>query len=177
MKPHRIAIALSILTFATLLGGVSTASAAAPYCGIIWGSQEKAVLQGSQAPITNARTGRHDCWDRLVIDLNGTPPSGYHVRYVDSYQAFTYGPGLSVTGGAVLQVRAYAPTTAWSTGQHIVTPSQFSSGGYRTFRDLVYGGGDQYNNDFGLGVRARLPFRVFTLTSPSRLVVDVAHQW
>ena len=32
----------------------------------------------------------------------------------------------------------------------------------------------------GLGVRARLPFRVFTLTGPgsgSRLVVDVAHRW
>nr|WP_280956330.1 hypothetical protein [Cellulomonas flavigena] len=33
---------------------------------------------------------------------------------------------------------------------------------------------------FGLGVRARLPFRAFVLAGPgsgSRLVVDVAHQW
>jgi len=31
----------------------------------------------------------------------------------------------------------------------------------------------------GLGVRARLPFRVFTLTdaTTSRLVIDVAHHW
>lgn len=32
----------------------------------------------------------------------------------------------------------------------------------------------------GLGVRARLPFRVFALDGPgdgSRLVVDVAHRW
>jgi hypothetical protein len=32
----------------------------------------------------------------------------------------------------------------------------------------------------GLGVRARLPFRVFTLDGPgsmSRLVIDVAHHW
>jgi hypothetical protein len=32
----------------------------------------------------------------------------------------------------------------------------------------------------GLGVRARLPFRVFKLDGPgegSRLVIDVAHQW
>ena len=30
------------------------------------------------------------------------------------------------------------------------------------------------------GVRARLPFRVFTLTGPdsgSRLVIDIAHTW
>jgi hypothetical protein len=32
----------------------------------------------------------------------------------------------------------------------------------------------------GLGVRAKLPFRVFTLNGPdghSRLVIDVAHRW
>jgi hypothetical protein len=32
----------------------------------------------------------------------------------------------------------------------------------------------------GLGLRARLPFRVFTLSGPgstTRLVIDVAHAW
>jgi hypothetical protein len=32
----------------------------------------------------------------------------------------------------------------------------------------------------GLGVRGRLPFRVFTLDGPgagSRIVIDVAHRW
>ena len=65
--------------------------------------------------------------------------------------------------------------------------------GYRTFRQvkrvsevsdftsddepLVVGGTFQV----GLGVRARLPFRVFTLPGlrpgSSRLVIDVAHRW
>jgi hypothetical protein len=34
--------------------------------------------------------------------------------------------------------------------------------------------------EIGLGVRARLPFRVFPLAGPgdgSRLVIDVAHRW
>ncbi|HEX6597477.1 MAG TPA: hypothetical protein VF045_11105, partial [Acidimicrobiales bacterium] len=76
---------------------------------------------------------------------------------------------------------SYAPSGGtWTVGQHIVTPAQFSAGGYRTFRDLVFGGGNQHNTDIGLGVRGRLPFRVFTLAGPgssSRLVIDVAHQW
>ena len=47
--------------------------------------------------------------------------------------------------------------------------------GYRTFRSTRYGGSFEAITQFGLGVRARLPFRVFRL--PDRLVVDVAHHW
>jgi hypothetical protein len=182
MKPHRIAIALSALTLTGLLGNVPTASAAdAPYCGITWGSQPKAVLQSTGAPVADARTGRHDCWDRLVVDLGGAPASGYDVRYVDSYRSLGLGPVVPVAGGAIVTVRAFAPANVtWRSGDHVVTPRQFSSGGYRTFRDLVYGGSNGLNTEFAVGVRARLPFRVFTLPGPgdnSRLVIDVAHRW
>jgi hypothetical protein len=59
-------------------------------------------------------------------------------------------------------------------------PDQFTAGGFRTFRDVVYGGTYEGYSSIGLGVRARLPFRVFKLDGPgtgSRLVIDVAHQW
>ncbi len=52
--------------------------------------------------------------------------------------------------------------------------------GYRTFRQVRYVESFEAVTVFGLGVRARLPFRVFTLDGPdggSRLVVDVAHRW
>ncbi|HEX6597111.1 MAG TPA: hypothetical protein VF045_09260, partial [Acidimicrobiales bacterium] len=100
MRPHRIAIALSAMLLTVLLGSVPTASAA-PYCGITWGSLTKTVLSGTEAPITDVRTGRHDCWDRLVIDVGGTPAPGYGVGYVDSFQPFGGGSALPVTGGAV----------------------------------------------------------------------------
>lgn len=53
-------------------------------------------------------------------------------------------------------------------------------GGYDTFRQVAFLGTFEGETQIGLGVRARLPFRVFTLTGPgagSRLVVDVAHRW
>ena len=53
-------------------------------------------------------------------------------------------------------------------------------GGYRTLRDVVYGGCFEGRTTFGVGVRARLPFRVFTLAGPgtrSRIVLDMAHRW
>ncbi len=101
-----------LMGLALLLVPASPASAA-PYCGFVWGSLDKAAPGLSVAPVTNVRTGRHTCYDRLVIDLAG--------------------------------------------------PGTFE--GYTTV---------------GLGVRARLPFRVFELAGPgtgSRLVVDVAHRW
>ena len=52
--------------------------------------------------------------------------------------------------------------------------------GYRTFRQIAWAGSFEGRTTVGLGVRARLPFRVFTLAGPgdgSRLVIDVAHTW
>ena len=52
--------------------------------------------------------------------------------------------------------------------------------GYTTFRQVAWAGSFEGQTSIGLGVRARLPFRVFTLAGPgggSRIVVDVAHRW
>jgi hypothetical protein len=191
MRSHRSSVALlSALTFTTLLlGAAPAARAATPYCGITWGSLAKFSPTGTQAPVVGARVGRQDCYDRLVIDLGGTPAAGYNVRYTDGFRSAGGGSTPAVSGGAILTATVFAPdfdasgrrTVSWSVGTHIVTPQQFTSGGFRTFRDLVYGGNyEGAETAFGLGVRARLPFRAFTLDGPnggSRLVIDVAHQW
>jgi hypothetical protein len=47
---------------------------------------------------------------------------------------------------------------------------------YRTLRDVVYGGGFERRLTFGVGVRARLPYRVFILPvsdSGGRLVIEL----
>ena len=50
--------------------------------------------------------------------------------------------------------------------------------GYSTLRAVEYGGSFEGYTTIGLGVRARLPMRVFTLPGPGNgFVVDVAHHW
>jgi len=52
--------------------------------------------------------------------------------------------------------------------------------GYRTFRQVAWAGSFEGSTTLGLGVRARLPFRVLQLPGPgtgSRVVIDVAHTW
>ncbi|MCA1703043.1 MAG: hypothetical protein LC808_07125, partial [Actinobacteria bacterium] len=52
--------------------------------------------------------------------------------------------------------------------------------GYSTLRDVVYAGCFEGRTSVGVGVRARLPFRVFMLAGPGsggRIVLDIAHRW
>ncbi len=154
-----------------------------PYCGITWGSATKSGGTLSQAPLITTRTGQHDCFDRVVFEFNG-PANGYVVTYGEAY---TQGRGLALSpytaGGALLNVVLLEPaydqsgviTYPHRAGDHVANVL-----GYRTLRDVVFGGSFEGYTTFAVGVRAQLPFRVFVLSGPdthSRIVLDVAHQW
>lgn len=177
-------VAAAALSVTLVAGGISTARAqTSPYCGITWGSLQKSDMRMTPAPVVGARIGQQSCYDRLVVDIAGTPAPGYIVRYTDGLRQPASGNPIPVAGGAVLTITALAPaydtngnsTVPWRPGTHIATPTTF-----QTFRDVVYAGTFEGETTLGLGVRARLPFRVFTLAGPgsgTRLVIDVAHRW
>ena len=158
-------------------------ASAASYCGLVWGSLAKTNQAMGAAAVTNVRSGQHYCFDRLVIDFKGKT-NGYNVRYVS--QVVQDGSGLPVKlrGGAFLQVTAHSPAYDNATGKATFTPANRSEvtkvSGYQTFRQVAWAGSFEGYTTLGLGVRARLPFKVFTLDGPgsgSRLVIDVAHHW
>jgi hypothetical protein len=170
------------------VGGIASAgavtSAAAPYCGIRWGSLPKGGGSMNPSPLVASRAGQHSCFDRVVFEFAG-PANGIEVHYAD--EVFTAGQGLPLSpataGGALLSVHLLEPaydeagqaTFAHRTGEHVA-----NAAGYRTLRDVVYGGSFEGNTTFAVGVRARLPFRVFVLSGPGshrRIVLDVAHRW
>jgi hypothetical protein len=182
------ALAITLSAAGAAQAGLTSSAVPAPYCGIRWGSLPKASPTMTQAPIIGARVGRHTCFDRLVIDLGAIPAAGFSVRYANGFSHQASGAMLLVHGGAIIKVTVNAPaydadgnpTTTWGGGTVIRRPDQFSRAGFRTFSDLVFGGSFEGYSSFGLGVRARLPFRVFQLAGPgggSRLVIDVAHRW
>src|SRR5699024_2053829 len=81
---------------------------AAPYCGITWGSLADSVAGYSSATVTNVRTGRHDCFDRMVIDLKGKV-KGYDVRYVSAVYTEGQGKLVPLAGAADLRIIVKAP--------------------------------------------------------------------
>ena len=90
---------------------------------------------------------------------------------------------MPLRGGAFLEIvvgPAYDPNTGAATYAPANRRELVNVSGWRTFRQVAYGGSYEGETTIGLGVRARLPYRVFTLAGPgsnSRLVIDVAHRW
>ena len=158
------------------------AADAAPYCGIRWGSLDKSADNTLTGPIVNVRAGQHPCHDRLVIDFDGGGKA--YVRYVDAVLTQGRGSVLPLRGSAFLEIIVVSPTYDVNTGLPTYDPANpmelVDVAGWRTFRQVALGGSYEGYTTIGLGVRARLPFRAFTLAGPgggSRLVIDVAHRW
>jgi len=180
-----IAVATAIAAMAVL--APSTAQAA-PYCGITWGSLDKSAGTLTTDALYDVRAGRHGCFDRLVLDVTDVDaagaPAGYSVRYVPAVRQDGSGNVIPLRGGAfleiVLQVSTSDPFNGSPTYLPINPRELVNVNGFSTFRQVAFGGSFEGNTTIGLGVRARLPFRVFTMDGPadgSRVVIDVAHRW
>lgn len=183
------AVVVLFLAAASSISFGSTREAAADAaCTSPWGSLPRAgtFMDSSGEFVTrvvNVRSGRHECFDRLVIDLDETP-AGYDVQYVDESTALSTGLEHPLRGGAIIDITVTGMDGATDRGGDRFEPVDRSEavgvGGSRTFRQVAYNGPFEDKDRVWLGVRARLPFRVFTLSGPghgSRLVVDVAHRW
>ncbi|MFE9773239.1 hypothetical protein ACFYOV_16475 [Streptomyces sp. NPDC005931] len=178
-----VALVGATLATATIPAAATPAAATqATACPTGWGSLAKSAGTGTVTPVRNIRTGRHACYDRMVVDLPGAGRGvGYSVRYVDRLLQDGSGRHIPVAGGAVLEVRVTAPAYDPETGAPTY-PARAGRPlpgvdltGYRTFRDTRFAGSFEGDTQVGLGVRARLPFRV--LRVEDRVVIDVAHNW
>jgi hypothetical protein len=160
-------------------------SASASTCEAQWGSLVKKRAPSTSEQITDVRSGRHRCFDRLVVDLDahGDGRPGYRVGYVQKVVMEGSGTNVPLRGGARLQIIVKAPAYD-DHGQPTYTPANANEltdvSGYRTFRQVAWAGSFEGWTTIGLGVRARLPMRVLVLNDADgghRVVVDVAHRW
>lgn len=175
------AVALAISTLSALLTGAtvnaSTATPAAT-CAVTWGTQTKSAGLLHTPPLLAVRAGQHTCFDRVVFEYSGLA-TGYRIGY--AADVLTEGRGLSLrpytAGTSLLSVVLRNPTSSTAfrhtPGDHVANVA-----GFATLRDVVFGGSFEGQTTFAVGVRTRLPFRVFRLTGPgshNRIVLDIAH--
>jgi hypothetical protein len=185
LKLRTVVVTLAVAA-ATATGAVVAAPpATAASCAVTWGSLPKSSAPMTARQIRHARAGQHACFDRLVIDLNGygTTATGYDVRYVDQVTEDGSGQVVPLRGGAKLQIVIKAPAhdpsgeLVWDFDR----PNEaVDVTGFSTFRQVADAGSFEGQTTIGLGVRARLPMRVFRLDGPQtgqRIVIDVAHRW
>ncbi len=178
------ALAVGLAAPTTALASTMTSATQAAYCGITWGSTAKAnAVSYTSGTLTNVRSGRHTCFDRLVLDVANVPRSlSYDVRYTTVRQEGS-GTVVPLKGDADLRIVLRAPAYD-SQGRATYRPASRTNlvdvTGYSTFRQVAWAGSFEGQTTIGLGVRARLPMRVMVLDGPgdgARLVIDVAHKW
>ncbi len=128
--------------------------------------------RGDAAELSNAAVGCHDTFDRFVIRARLATP-GYDVRYVRQIVADPSGRPVSLLGAKRIRVAFNLAAGHDSHGTNLLagtlTPQcpnllQVKKAG--DFEGVV---------SFGLGLRRMTGFRVFRLTNPTRVVIDVAH--
>jgi hypothetical protein len=180
-------IVLALTSVVAALALTAPAQAASPYCGITWGSLDKDRAAGGDGYVDDVRAGQHDCFDRLVVDIYGTPSYGtWQAGYVDQVFADASGAPVSLRGDAFLQITLRAPDYT-ANGTLTYAPADdrelAAVSGFRTFRQVALTGSFEGVTTIALGVRARLPYRVFALAgipgtaNGTRVVLDVAHRW
>lgn len=119
----------------------------------------------------------HPCYDRVVFVLGGPagPQPGWRVEYVTNPTSDGSGNPVAVTGTSFLRVVINNVGMPQDTGVPDAHPKQVSPTSTVVVKqvklDTVFEG--QFTAFIGLtGTR---PFRVFRLSGPARVVVDVLH--
>ena len=123
---------------------------------------------GVAAHVTSVRTASQPDYDRFVLQFDGPVPT-YTVKR-QAKPTFTQGASgqtitLSGTAGALVRVRS--ATEGTYTGSTDISHPE-----YRVLKEARLTEDFEGNVSWGLGLAQATCLRTFTLTNPSRLVVD-----
>jgi hypothetical protein len=120
------------------------------------------------------RVGHHDGFDRVVYEFTGQTPPTWLVRYVDTPIEDPSGERVDVSGDTFLEVQVAGLDYPRKRDREPGAPAAQALSATRIVdAGVLFAGFEGYGQTFiGLAGDPR-PFRVFTLSAPSRLVVDI----
>lgn len=133
--------------------------------------------RGGSLTVTAVRVGVQDGYDRVVFELDGARDGapGWDVAYTDDPRQQGSGDRVEVTGTKVLAVVIHGIGYPFDTGVEEQTDDPALPAGLTTVQDVVLGATFEGDYQAFVGTSAELPFRVFRLADPARVVVDVRH--
>lgn len=128
---------------------------------------------GAYGNVTDIRIGHHDGFDRVVFEFHGTGTPGWTVQYVP--RALGQGSGLPihVAGAAVLSVAITGVGYPPETGIQEFPTRTVSVAGTDVVTEVVFTGTFEGVSQAFVGTTAVRPFRVYLLTNPARIVLEV----
>jgi hypothetical protein len=154
---------LSLLSAGALIAMAPPAVAALP----AFGTGPVSGSGGGPTVLTSITVGHHTGFDRVVF--TSSQGIGYSVQYVPQVIHDPKGTAINLAGSAFLEVTFQGtPWTTHPAPQTTLTPS------FPALRQLKPAGEFEAVAHYGIGQATKAGFRAFTLTGPSRLVVDLA---
>ena len=142
---------------ALLLGAITAAPASA---------------QESRIPTLVAiRAAHHAGFDRVVFDFSGPLPQRRDVQYVPQLIADGSGKPVQIAGNAILKT-VFEPAQAHTDQGEVTVPNRITFA-LPNVMQVVRSGDFEAVLSHGIGLARRTNFRVFTLTNPSRVVIDI----
>ena len=133
-----------------------------------------APVDAAGLTVTAIRAARHDGFDRVVLELSGSGTPGWQVEYVPVPSDPGTGSVVDVPGQAFLQVSLQGTAYPYESGAEEVGRGPVATSDAQTVQGLVYGATFEGTSVTWIGTSGQVPFRVYALTGPSRVVVEVA---
>lgn len=133
----------------------------------------EAVAGDGPTVVTGVRIGDQDGFGRVVFDIAGTAVPGWDVAYTDSPTQEGSGTAVEVPGTTFLRVTLTGVTNPYEAPG----VAEAARGNYAGQAGPVQGA--YYDSVFEgralayVGLTGQAPFRVYALTNPTRVVVDV----
>lgn len=121
--------------------------------------------------LVDVRAAHHTGFDRVVFDFRGGLPASRHLEYVDQLTGDGSGLPVRIAGRAILSVSFEGVDAHDATGSTAPHRVAFPLPNVMT---AVQSGDFEGHVSYGLGLARRATVHSFTLTSPPRVVVDVA---
>ena len=153
------------------------------------GPDDDAPFVANTEPDTNAATagalltpldlrfGRHDGYDRLVLDLDGSGEPAWRMEYVDEPRGQGSGEIVDLEGGAYLVMSLQnTMLPGEEAGQpEYLGPAAILPPAGGVIREVQWGGIFEGTLEIFIGVAEEVPFRAFLLEDPDRIVMDIQH--
>ena len=117
------------------------------------------------------RAAHHPGIDRVVFEFSGGLPRNRTAGYVSQLLGDASGLPVRIAGRAILQVRFSWAEAHDSTGR-ATAPARVTYA-LPNVMTVVRAGDFEAVTTYGIGLAARQPYRVFPLSSPPRVVVDI----
>jgi len=139
--------------------------------------RDTAEHEGGRLSPVDLRVGRHDGYDRVVLELAGSGRPGWFAEYVDEPRNQGRGDRADVRGQHHLELMVTGVQYPMEEGaQEYRGPREVTPDGLPVVAEVEVGALYEGYQQVFIGISSeREPFRVFRLADPPRVVVDVQH--